>query len=164
MGFKRVVDKFDRIPYAIELVEDKSVAVFSRKEWEELIPESGEITKLTRIPSPISGLTRQASEVVVVASGMSNIDPGIDVIRKDPKDDPFVYNVDHYTIIQNICLHPAYGEILLKAGVKESPELNEYLKENVFIVGPEKRSNHWIEEIPDHLKSASIKVKWFNKT
>ena len=152
-----------RIRYVIEKSQNKGVQIYSRNEWERSIFEDGEITKLSEIPEPLKGIVQKKVEVIlVIGSGYSNPDPGIDLIRRHEKDFPSIYTVDHYTVIQTPWAHPAFGEILKKAGVEESEELNKYLKDYVFLVGPEKREKeHHLSEIPDHIKNAQFKIKWF---
>jgi hypothetical protein len=97
--------KIERIKFSAGRVLGKPVAVLDRADWHRFILPGGEPAKLAEVPSPISGVTRTASIVAVIAYGYSNPKPGIDLVRYDPIDAPRIYNIDHYTVIQTLCLH-----------------------------------------------------------
>ena len=147
----------EAIRYALGRVSDKSVVVFSRKQWERLISDTGEPTKINEAPEPLSRVMHQAIIVTVTASGIVNPSPGIDFVRYDIKDAPCVYNIDHYTVIENISIHEQYTRIFSMARVDDDEMLRAILRENVFIIGPERLSNHWSIELPEYIKSAKQK-------
>ena len=147
----------DRLKYALEYVTDKSVFIVERVEWERTIDESGEPIKLANAPLPISGLVSMAARVMTAGSGIYNPSPGIDVVRLDPADEPYIYNIDHYTVMENFASAPLYQEALRVAGIEESEELNGYIQSHVFVVGPYREGDHWAEEIPKHIREAKQK-------
>jgi len=109
-------------------------------------------------PLELSGVMRNAEVVAVAASGIANANPGIDIVRKDPKDAPTIYNTDHYTVVERLTEHPDYPDILKRTKVEDSQALQETLNSWVWIIGPERDpTNHWIEEIPDYIKNAAKK-------
>jgi hypothetical protein len=110
----------DRFQYALEHVTDKSVFIVKRIEWERIIDESGEPVKLANVPTPISGLVTMAAHVMTAGSGIYNPSPGIDVVRSDPKDKPYIYNIDHYTVLENFVSAPLYKEALKAARIEET--------------------------------------------
>jgi hypothetical protein len=146
--------KIERIKFSAGRVLGKPVAVLDRADWHRFILPGGEPAKLAEVPSPISGVTRTASIVAVIAYGYSNPKPGIDLVRYDPIDAPHIYNIDHYTVIQTLCLHSQYRNILSIAKVPEDDELHDILRRHVFIIGPEKPDHHWVEELPGYIKNA----------
>jgi hypothetical protein len=94
---------------------------------------------------------------MTAGSGIYNPSPGIDVVRFDPNDEPYIYNIDHYTVFENFASTQLYHEALKVARIDETEELNEYIQSHVFMVGPSKESNHWEKEIPKHIRDAKQK-------
>ena len=95
-----------------------------------------------------------AAHVVTAGSGIYNPSPGIDVVRLDPRDIPYIYNIDHYTVLENFSSASLYHESLKVARIEENEELTEYVQSHVFIVGPYRKDNHWVEEIPKQIQEA----------
>lgn len=86
----------------------------------------------------------------------NNPDLSINIVRYDKKDEPYIYNLDKYTVVQSFCLHNQYQNIINQASVADSPQLQECLKEYVFIIKnkPSEIQNHWSKEIPKIVKNA----------
>jgi hypothetical protein len=135
-------------------MDSKSVVAFSRQAWSQLVDPSGVPTLFPGAPAPLSRVAEEASVVVVAGSGIPNSEPGCDIVRNDPADAPFIYNIDHYKVIENLPMHPMYGDVLCVAGVQRSQELDRYLQENVFMVGPYRLDHHHVTEIPSHIAHA----------
>lgn len=148
----------DRIRYSIKNQTKKSVAIFPRYDWNKLILSNGEPTVLCSPPSPISRVQSDAAIVAMAASGEVNPNPGFDIVRRDLKDAPYIYNIDHYVVIENLSSHPNYSRYLSGANLKQDKEIEKSLSENVFIVGPYKEDNHWVTEIPQYIAQAKSKI------
>ena len=146
-----------RLKYALEHVTDKSVFIMEKAEWERLVDESGKPIMLVNVPSPISGLVSMAAHLTTAGSGICHPFPGIDVVRLDPGDKPYIYNIDHYTVMESFASAPLYTEALKVAKIEETEELNEYIQSHVFVVGPFREGNHWVEEIPINIREAKQK-------
>lgn len=148
-----------RIAYSLSHHHVKTVTIFSRDDWNTLVLESGEPTFLARPPAPLENVVEQASVVAIAASGQINPDPGVDVVRRDSKDAPYVYNLDHYKVVENLQQHPQYGSICDSAGLTQTEELDATLERHVFIVGPFDKDHpgHWAEDIPGHIANAKKK-------
>jgi tetratricopeptide (TPR) repeat protein len=150
-------EKMYRFHYALEHVLDKSVFIVERVEWEHLLGTSGEPIKIEKVPPPISGLVSMAAHVTTVGSGIYNPSSGVDVVRFDPADKPYVYNIDHYTVFEHFASDPLYKDALKVARIEETEELDKFIQANVFVVGTYQKGNHWVEEIPEHIKKAKQK-------
>ena len=74
--------------------------------------------------------------VIAVASGIANQSPGLEIVRRDPADAPFIYNTDDYTVIENLTGHPEYLTFVRRAGVQDSIELRSAIDLWVWILGP----------------------------
>ena len=145
-----------RLRYFMESHFGHSVITVNFQEWRNLVRHDGRPTKLERVPEKLSGVMHNAEIVAIAASGISNDRPGIEIVRRDRKDDPFIYNTDHYTVIERLSEHPDFVTIAKRAGVSASSELSKTLDSWVWIVGPERDPlNHWAEEIPEFIKRAS---------
>jgi hypothetical protein len=151
------MENYYRFQYALEHVADNSVFIVERFEWERMVDESGEPIKLANVPPSISGLISMAAHVMTAGSGICNPSPGIDVVRLDPRDKPYIYNIDHYTVFEHFASAPLYQEALKVARIEETEELNKYVQSHVFVVGPFQVDDHWVEEIPRHIREAKQK-------
>jgi hypothetical protein len=154
---KVYMENTDRIQCALEHITDKSVFIIERDQWERMLDDSGEPIRLANVPQPISGLVSVAAHVMTAGSGIYNHSPGIDVVRYDPADEPYIYNIYHYTVLENFASAPLYQEALKVAGISATEELNKFIQSNVFVVGPYHQDNHWEEEIPKHIREAKLK-------
>ena len=149
----------DRIRYYFQHVQQHSVVTIGRTDWEKLVSPDGNPTVLDALPTKIGGVAKQAEVVVIAASGIANPDPGIDVVRAAPEDAPYVFNTDHYTVVESFSNHPLYPDILAKVGVADSPELRSTLESWVWLIGPQKVDGvHWSKEVPDYIKNAKKKA------
>ena len=151
------MDNNDRIKYALEHVTDKSVFIVERSAWEDIVDDDGEPILLANVPTAITGLVSMAAHVMTAGSGIYNPSPGIDVVRFDPVDQPYIYNIDHYTVLEHFASSPLYQDALQIACINENEELNEYIHSHVFVVGPYRKDNHWAKEIHQHIRDAKHK-------
>lgn len=151
------MDTYNRFHYALEKITDKSVFIIEQADWERIVDSNGEPVKLGKVPVSISGLISMASLVMAAGSGIYNPAPGIDIVRSDPSDAPYVFNIDHYTVFENFSNASHYQDVLRVAQIKESEELNQFIQAHVFIVGPYQLDDHWVAEIPRKIREAKYK-------
>jgi hypothetical protein len=129
--------------------QNHSVAVLPKGEWSHLLRPDGSVTELTQLPSIISNPVLKTAEIVSIASGIANPNPGLMVARYDPNDAPSVINVDQYTAIEDLAAHPIYPKALQIAGVCDTHEIRASLKDFVFVVKEEPDPNfHWFQVFP----------------
>ncbi len=146
---------YDRIRFFFQHVEGHSVVTIMRSDWNQLVLSDGSPTHLEELPLKIGGVAKDAEVAAIAASGIANPSPGIDVVRKDLDDDPYIYNTDHYTVVEDLPKHPQYAGILKKTGLEETEELKSTLESWVWLVGPQRIDGvHWSKEIPDYIKNA----------
>ena len=146
-----------RIKYACQNCFNKSVVTFSVNDWWGAVRADGELTALSGVPEPLSSITHNATVVAAVASGICVSSPALDIVRRDEKDAPYIYNIDNYSVIENLCEHPEYRGILSAARIPDSQELRYELQNNVYIVKNEPADMHWTDSIPEHIKQAKKK-------
>jgi hypothetical protein len=126
-----------------------SVAILPKSEWSRLLRSDGGITELVNLPRVLSNAELRAAEIVSIASGIANPSPGLMIARYDPNDAPNVINVDRYTVIENLVEHPIYFRTLSIAGVSDTPEIRDSLRNCVFFVKEQPDPNfHWFQDFP----------------
>ena len=142
------------LQYALKHVENRSVVIMKRKDWHTLVSTPECVSMVPTLAPPLNTLATQVQTVVVIASGFGTQEARLEVFRGDEKDAPYVWNKDQYTIIQTLCDHPQYRQILETAGVSGSSELDECLKEHVFVIkrSPNEFEGHWCQELPSMVK------------
>lgn len=143
-----------RIYYAMQKIENKSVATLGYGDWLRLVRPDGLLTELEMLPQSINDARLAASTIVAVASGIAVAQPGMDVLRYDVKDDPYVINLDHYTIIENLHLHDVYREALRVARIDDTPQLRWELQNNVYVIKEPPNENHWLTDFPSYVLEA----------
>ena len=148
----------DRLRYLLVHNFGSSVVTVNFQVWSKIVNHDGSVTKLEEIPHKLSGVQKDAEVVVAAASGIANARPGIDIVRKDPKDAPYIYNTDHYTVIETLTCHPEYASFVSRAGVRDSEELRKAIDLWIWIIGPSREPGiHWSTEIPAHIRLAKEK-------
>lgn len=151
------MNRIQTIYYALNRIENKSVASMAYGDWSRLVRNDGTLTELAELPSAIANPKLQASTLVAVASGIAIPQPGMDVLRFDRKDDPFFINLDHYTIIENLQNHEVYPEVLRIARLDDTPELRWELQNNIYVIKEPPNENHWLMDFPQHVLNAQMK-------
>lgn len=151
----------NRLEFATKNILKRNVVTMKRNDWESLIRNDGHMTHVESLSGPFANLIEQAQIIAVTACGYNNQDPSINIVRYDEKDAPYIYNLDKYTVVQSFCLHNQYQSIINQANVKDSLQLQECLKEYIFITKnkPSEVQNHWSKEIPEIIKNANAKNK-----
>jgi hypothetical protein len=144
----------DRIYYALNKIEDKSVATMGYADWRRLVRPDGRLTELEELPSAINNQFLAATTITAVASGIAVPQPGMDVLRYDVRDGPYVINLDHYTIIENIHLHDVYSEALRVAKLEDTPQLRWELQNSVYVIKEPPNENHWMKDFPGYVLDA----------
>jgi len=152
------MNEVDRIYYAMRKIQNKSVATFSFGDWMRLVRPDGQITELEELPAAVNHPSLAASTLVAVASGIAVAQPGMDVLRYDAKDAPYVINLDHYTVVENIHLHNVYPEALKVAKVEDTPQLRWELQNSVYVIKEPPNDNHWLTEFPKYVLDAKKKL------
>ncbi len=145
----------DRIYFALSEIEGKSVVTIASADWARLVRPDGALTELEQLPNGLNNPSLTASTLAAYASGIVVPTPGMDVLRYDPQDAPYVINLDHYTIIENLHLHPIYPDALRVAGASDTAELRWELQNNVYVIKePPAPSGHWLTDFPKYIDIA----------
>lgn len=148
-----------KLKFAAKNILGCGVMTMLRSDWESIVREDGQLTQVNSLGGPFGNIMNNAHIIAVTAAGYQNPNPAIDIVRRDDRDTPYIYNIDHYTVCQTLCLHIGYEQITKTAGVTDSPELQECLKQNVFIIKhpSSETPDHWSIDLPERIKSARVK-------
>ncbi|MEY3827517.1 MAG: hypothetical protein RLZZ148_2337 [Cyanobacteriota bacterium] len=116
-----------------------------------LFDPDGKPTRLLVIPSCL-GVSKEKR--IAVASGITNLSPGIDVLREDRKEFELkgqLYNIDHYDVYENLseCRYISLNTVLSK---KESSTIVLIKK----IKGSKYLNHKPSKETVDHLTNAEL--------
>lgn len=151
--------KVDKIYYVLRNIEDKPVSMMGYADWFRLIRPDGNVTELVELPEAINNPSLNAATIVATASGIVNPTPGIDVFRYDQNDDPYVINMDHYTVIENFHMHDDYPKVLEMADIEDTQELKWELQNYIYIIkNPPIEDQHWFKDFPEFVLQAKKKI------
>jgi hypothetical protein len=148
------MNHINRVYFGLRRIENKSVASFGYADWYRMVRPDGAVTELEQLPPTIGNPRLQASTVVALASGIANPDPGCDVLRYHPVDAPFVLNLDHYRVIENLHLHNVYPEVLRVAKLEDTPELRFELQNTIYVIKEPPNDYHWLQDFPEFVLNA----------
>src|ERR1051325_6970706 len=148
------MNHIDRVYFALRRIEDKSIATFGYADWYRMVRPDGAVTELEQLPPSIRNPSLEASTIVACASGVVYANPGCDVLRYDPADKPFVINLDHYKVVENLHLHPVYPEVLRITKLGDTPQLRFELQNNVYVIKEPPNDHHWLKDFPDFVLKA----------
>lgn len=149
----RMTDEVERVLCAVQLITDRrSVHWISRSDWEPLVRSDGQPT-IVESCFLLASVSKDVQVVIAAASGIINNDPGMDIVRLDLPDTPRIYNVDHYTVIEDLVSHPSFGDVVRVAGLEPVKELCTEVAQYVYLVSPDKSQPHQFEVIPEHIRT-----------
>jgi hypothetical protein len=104
----------DRIRYFMQHVQDYSVITIGYQEWNQLVRLDGKPTILEDAPPKLSGVMEDATVVAIAASGVNNPNPGIQITRREMKDYPYIYNTDHYSVVERLSNYSGIAKSLVE--------------------------------------------------
>jgi hypothetical protein len=93
-------------------------------------------------------VAQSASVIAAVAVRWATTVNEIHIYRYDPADAPSPVNLDKYTVWENLTAHQKFPQIVAAASAQNSPELQDYLRDNVFIVKSSPGDDHWLSAVP----------------
>jgi len=91
--------------------------------------------------------------LAAVANKSSVADARVSIYRFDEKDQPTPVNVDKYQVWLNLFECPEIKEIVRSASTSLDSNLHRFSDENVFLVLEEPGEDHWLRDLPDHVKA-----------
>ncbi|MBI5207549.1 MAG: hypothetical protein HY934_07130 [Candidatus Firestonebacteria bacterium] len=158
-----MTDLKDKIKFATQKRFNRKTMIMPRNAWEELVHHNGQLTDVSSIGVPLTGVMKEANLIAMTAAGFNNPNPGIDIIRYDEKDHPYVVNIDQYTVVQSFQMHEKFNDVLSLAGLKDSQDLQRCLIENVFIVKKSEEEIDYPGQLISHRNIMKPLKKQINK-
>lgn len=132
----------------LEHVEGQSVLTMPKQEWLNLGPYSGSAVQFDVSRTPMSMVAQSASVIAAVAIRWATSVNEIHIYRYDPADAPTSVNLDKYLVWEDLVAHHRFPQIVAAASAQNSPELQAYLRDNVFIVKASPGGDHWLSDVP----------------
>ena len=125
-----------------EHIEQRPVLHMSRSQWDQIASASSDPILIDVSRTPMGGVSSQASVVAAYAQRYSTATSELGIVRMDIKDAPKPYNVDKYTVWEDIPSHRSFREIVRAASTEDNQNLRSYLAANVFFVKRDPDSEH----------------------
>jgi len=132
--------------------EGHSVLTMSRQLWDEFNINKNESVVIDVEVTPIADVKNDAILVAVTATQNGPSKADISVFRLDENAAPTPYNVDEYDVWTDLNSHPNLEDMIVAASTSNNENFKLFCKENVFLVKREAGKDHWLAEIPAHVK------------
>lgn len=129
-------------------IEDRSVLTMARDDWEGFRVQEGTPVQLDLELTPLRGVARDASVVAATAQRSSSASCEIEIVRYDQQDEPTPYNIDRYTVHENMPSHQSFDDIVAGGSTEDNANLRQYMADHVFIVKQDAGPDHWLSEPP----------------
>ena len=78
----------------------------------------------------------------------SAVSSEIEIVRYDGQDYPTPYNVDRYTVYEDMSSHQSFSEIVSGGSTSDNANLRRFLDERVFLVRQDHGPDHWMSDPP----------------
>jgi hypothetical protein len=128
---------------------NRSLLLITRDTWQALKPHQGEPVIIDVSLTPMADVAKDAVVIAAAAQCISSSGVEIAIYRSDPKDTK-PYNVDLYSVWENLPSHVDYHSMVVAASTEDNENLRSFLDKNVFIVSQKQGPDHWpsAEELP----------------
>jgi len=131
----------------LERVEDRSVLIMPRAEWAQIKPMEGTPVPIKITATPMAAVAQRASVVAAVAVQFSS-SPEVHIYRYDQRDAPTRYNLDRYSVWENLPSTRSYEQIVAAASTNDDENLRSFMRDNVFLVKRSPGPDHWLPALP----------------
>lgn len=131
----------------LERVENRSVLIMPRAEWAQIRPMEGTPVPVDITDTPMAAVAQRASVVATVAVQFSS-SPEIHIYRYDQRDAPTPYNLDRYSVWENLPSSRSYEQIVAAASTNDDENLRSFMRDNVFLVKQSPGPEHWLLALP----------------
>jgi hypothetical protein len=139
--------KAPRFHAYLERVENRSVLIMPRIEWQKIKPVERTPVPVEITDTPMAAVAQRASIVATVAVQFSS-SPEIHIYRYDQRDAPNVYNLDRYSVWEDLPSSRSYEQIVAAASTNDDENLRSFMRENVFLVKLSPGPDHWLPTLP----------------
>jgi hypothetical protein len=123
-----------------------------RQQWEELKACEDTPVVVDVEATPLAGVAHDALVVAAIATQQGPAKAGISIFRYDEKDQPTPINKDDYDVWTNLDAHPALRGMIAAASTSYDDNFRAFSAEHVFLVKCKPGREHWLPELPAHVK------------
>jgi len=133
-----------------ERVEQRSVLLMRREEWDRMKAQQGEQVSIGVEKTPVSRLATEARLVAAVAERRSDYEVTITIYREDAADAArgTPINVDRYMVWERIPNHLDFMKMVNTASTEDNANMRGFLEEYVFMVKEPPGPDHRLAEVP----------------
>ncbi len=133
-------------------VADHGVHAMSREQWAEFRVCEGEPVLVAVGATPLAGVAHDALVVAAIAKQHGPATAGLSIFRYDKKDAPTPYNKDDYDVWTNLDAHPRLHAMITAASTSYNENFRAFCAEHVFLVKREPGTEHWLPDLPAHVR------------
>ena len=98
--------------------------------------------------TPMARVASEAEIIAATALKRSAVSSEIEIVRFDEKDYPTPYNIDRYTVYEDMPSHSSFKQIVAAASTSDNSNLRQFLAEHVLLVKQQPGPDHWSSEPP----------------
>ena len=124
-------------------INGHSVLTMDRESWARLRTREGSAVFVDLDATPLARVAEKAEVVASTALRRSHVSSEIEIVRYDQKDHPTPYNIDRYTVYEDMPRHPDFGEIVAASSTSDNADLRQFLTEHVLLVKQKPGPDHW---------------------
>ena len=147
--------KSNRLHYSFARLDDVFVAAFPNDEWQAMCLLDESAPAVEGVVGEVSGVAEQA---VVVAAAVSNVlNPDTSVHVDVMEGVPHVYVVDNVRVVEGLAGTPILAHVVAQESVVVSPELDDFVANHVFVVGPVAVAGRWQEGVAGFAAQARVR-------
>ena len=135
----------------LEYVEGRPVLTMRRATWDAMKSGLGTAVAVDVTKTPVAAVARDAAVVAAMAEGRSTSGAEVVIYRYDEKDKPKPYNVDRYSVWENLRARTDLHQLINAASTQDNQNFRSYVEENIFLVKKDPGANHHLPELPAHV-------------
>lgn len=129
-------------------IEGHSVLTMDRDSWTRVRAQEGSAVTIDLSATPVARVAQEAEIVAATALRRSAVSSEIEIVRYDERDYPTPYNIDRYTVYEDMPSHSSFSQIVAAASTSDNPNLRQFLAEHVLLVKQQPGPDHWSEAPP----------------
>lgn len=135
----------------LQYVEGRPVLTMRRTIWDTMKPGLGETVAVDVNKTPVAAVARDAAVVAAIAEQRCTRGTDVVIYRYDKKDKPKPYNVDRYSLWENLGARADLPQLINAASTEDNQNFRSYVEQNVFLVKKDAGPDHHLSELPAHV-------------
>jgi len=114
-------------------------------------PGLGEAMAVDVDKTPVAAVARDAAVVAAMAEQRSTSGTEVVIYRYDEKDKPKPYNVDRYSVLEDLGARADLHQLINAASTEDNENFRSYVGKNIFLVKRDPGPGHHLSELPAHV-------------